>query len=190
MLFVILFTVLASGTASALTMDDTGFFDSPTVVDFESGFPTGGFASQTIGDAVFSSTNGASTLFIRDDLLSSGNSLIEITGSMTIDFLNSAERVGFEYQAGTPLYFEAYDAAGTLLNSGDTFGLTGMGFLGFESATAIASVIIHDTGATLRVDSLRYDVASVPIPEPKAAVLFSVGLLAATSAIRRRNPTR
>jgi len=181
----ILFAVLVSGSASALTMDDTGFFDSPTTVDFESGFPGGAFESQTIGDATFSSTGSTPTLAILFDI-STGNALIEITGSVTIDFLNSAERVGFEYQAGTPIYFEAYDAVGNLLNPGDTFGLTGMGFVGFESTTPIASVIIHDTGATFRVESLSYDGASIPTPEPGAAVLFSVGLLTAVVFIRHR----
>ena len=82
-------------------------------------------------------------------------SLIEIMGSMTVGFMDGAERVGFDYVAGTPVYFEAYDADNNLLNPGDTGGVTGMGFFGFESGVPIASVIIHDTGATFRVDKVR-----------------------------------
>ena len=176
--------VLWSAPAAALTMDDTGFFDDPILVDFESGFPAGAFMSQTIGDVVFSSTGGTSTLSVLD--LGSEKSLIEIMGSMTLDFLNDAGRVGFDYQAGTPVYFEAYDADGNLLNAGDVGGVTGMGFLGFESAVPIASVIIHDTGATFRVDNLRYD-HTAPMPEPNAALLFPVGLLTVSFALRRRH---
>jgi hypothetical protein len=172
-------------------MDATGFFDSPTVIDFESGFPAGAFMSQQIGDTEFSSTGGSDTLAVLD--LGTGKSLIEITGSLTIEFTAAVERVGFDFQAGTPIYLEAYDDAGNLLNFGDTGGVTGLGFLGFESSTGIASVIIHDTGATFRIDNVAYDGAAdptpepgVPTPEPSAAVLFSVGLLTAASAIRRR----
>lgn len=180
--------LLWTAPAAALTMDRTGFFDSPTVVDFETGFPAGGFSSQTIGDATFSSTGGGDTLALMN--LGSGQGLVEITGSMTIELASAATRVGFDYMAGTPVYLEAYDAAGNLLNSGDIGGVTGMGFLGFESATSIASVVIHDTGLTFRVDNFTYDRSVTPTPEPTAAVLFSVGLLTAISAIRRRPGAR
>ena len=73
-----------------------------------------------------------------------------------------------------------------LLNAGDTGGVTGMGFLGVESSTTIASVIIHDTGATFRVDNLRYD-SVAPMPEPDAALLFCAGLVAASFGVRRRH---
>lgn len=182
------FALLWTTPAAALTMDRTGFFDSPTVVDFETGFPAGGFSSQTIGDAEFSSTGGGATLALLN--LGAGQGLVEITGSMTIEFASAVTRVGFDYMAGTPVYLEAYDAAGNLLNSGDIGGVTGMGFLGFESATSIASVIVHDTGLTFRVDNFTYEGSVVPTPEPSAAVLFSVGLITAVSAIRRRPALR
>lgn len=182
-----------SAQSAALTMDDSDFFDTPTYVDFESEFPEGGFASQSIGDAVFSSTAGTDTLAILD--LGSGSSLMEITGSMRVDFLNEAVRVGFDYLAGSPIYFEAYDAGGTLLNPGDTGGVTGMGFLGFESTSVpIAWVIIHDTGLTFRIDNLGFDSATlgslVPAPEPGAALLFSVGLLTSVAAVRHKRAPR
>lgn len=170
-------------------MDDAGFFDQPTFVDFESGFPLGGFASQQIDGAVFSSSSGSATLGVLN--LGLGSFLMEITGSIRIDFTTEAVRVGFDYFAGSPIYLEAYDGGGNLLNPGDTGGLTGMGFLGFESTSVpIASVIIHDTGLTFMIDNLGFDAplsaSLAPMPEPRAALLFSVGLLTAFAAIRRR----
>lgn len=186
--------MLWSLSASALTMD-AGFFDAPTLVDFETGFPSPGdpFAQQTVSDAVFSSTDGDDTLLITD--FSGVNSeLMEISGSLTVDFTGTApQRVGFDYVAGTPIYLEVYDGAGgtgTLLNAGDTGGLTGIAFVGFESAVPITSVIIHNTGATFLIDNFRYEAGlsggSAPTPEPDAAVLFGVGLLTAAFGIRRR----
>ncbi len=181
--------LLWSSQAGALVMDD-GFFVESTLVDFESGFHLGGFASHQVDGAAFWSSSGSATLGVLN--LGLGSFLMEITGSIRIDFTTEAVRVGFDYFAGSPIYLEAYDGGGTLLNPGDTGGLTGMGFLGFESTSApIASVIIHDTGLTFMVDNLRFDAplsaSLVPVPEPRAALLFSVGLLTAVTAIRRKS---
>jgi hypothetical protein len=190
----LVFGLLLPGQSSALTMDETGFFESPTFVDFESDLPSGLFASHTTDDAVFSSGSGYSTLFVMD--FYSGESLIAITGSLSVDFTTEVTRVGFDYWARTPIYLEAYDAAGNLLNPGDTGGVTGRGFLGFESIDApIASVVIHDQGLTFRVDSFGYDASSdgslnpsiSPVPEPSGALLFSVGMVGSFAAIRRRH---
>jgi hypothetical protein len=181
-----------SGQASALLMDDSGFLGSESYIDFESGFPEGGFASQEFGDVTFASPSGADTLAILD--LGQGGSLVEITGRIEISFGNGTGHIGFDYQAGSPVYLEAYDAAGNLLNPGDTGGVTGVGYLGFQSNTPIASVVIHDTGLTFRVDNLGYDGgvngSLAAVPEPGAALLFSVGLTTAFGALRRKHTLR
>jgi hypothetical protein len=194
--------LLWSSQAAALTMDDSGFFDDPTYVDFDSGFPSGGFASEEIDGVVFSSGSGGDSLGILN-IGFFGGFLLEATGSIQVEFTTEVLRVGFDYLAGSPIYLEAYDAEGNLLNSGDTGGVTGWGFIGFESTTTpINSLIIHDTGLTFIVDNLGFDVsgdgtldgavdeAIIPVPEPGAALLFSAGLFTAAASIRRKHVLR
>ena len=176
---------LSSSAMASVVTDDMGFFNSPDVVDFETGFPSGPFSSHTIGNTTF-----GGPLLAIDNSAPDAKLLQIIGGSIQIDFATDVNRVGFDYETTSALTIEGYDAFNNLLSSSGPHVGAGMGFLGFESATGISKVIVHDGGLEFNIDSFRSEVGMVN-PEPMSLVIWSLLVLTVTGSCwwRRRHTT-
>lgn len=143
---------------------------------------------------------GASTGFVIVDvngLLMSqfgvNNVVMDIAGtigSFEIIFNTPMSAVGvdLDYLSGPDVFFEAYDAGGTMIGS-TSQGPTGSnpsgdGFFGLKETTGapvIHRIIIHDSVAGFTIDNFTFG----PVPAPGAAMLGVIGI-AVLVTVRRR----
>ena len=165
---------------SPTTGAPTGFFDSPQVIDFEAPeFSPGDqiLSPRTIGNATISPADTDSRLMIlKLSDVSASVLALGVTGLVRVTFDSEVQvnRVGFDYDASTPIILEAYDAGDVLIGSGPPGGLIGTGFLGFQSSTPIARVDIHDDAGTFVIDNVSYEAGLSHLPEPSSLIIWSL----------------
>ena len=62
----------------------------------------------------------------------------------------------------------------------------GVGFIGFTGSLFDEIRMSTGGGSALTIDTLQFNVASAPIPEPSAAIVFALGLTTVGLRMRRR----